>query len=43
MLCLCAGSHRLGSAFVEAADLIEVKRERTGLLFSSVNEKLLVS
>lgn len=43
MSCLCAGSHILGSAFVEAVDLIEVKRERMGLLFSSVNEKLLVS
>lgn len=33
----------LGSAFVEAVNLIEMKRERKGLLFSQVNEKLLVS
>lgn len=39
MLCLCVGSHGLGSAFVEAVNLIEMK----GLLFSPVNEKLLVS
>lgn len=43
MLCLCVGSHGLGSAFVEAVNLIEMKRERKGLLFSPVNEKLLVS
>lgn len=43
MLCLCMGSHGLGSAFVVAVNLIEMKRERKGLLFSPMNEKLLVS
>lgn len=45
VLCLCVGSHGLGGAFVEAVNLIEMKRERKGLLFfpPQVNEKLLVS
>lgn len=33
----CCG---LGGAFWEAVDLIEMNRERKGLLFASVNEKL---
>lgn len=40
--CVSLGSRGLGSSFVEAVDFIEMKWERIGLLFSRVNEKLLL-
>lgn len=44
MCCVCLWeSTGFGNAIVEAVDLIEMKLEREGWLFSPVNEKLLVS